>query len=616
MFRPRLFWKILGSSVVLILLTAIVAGGLAERRVLDDVERETRAGLETRVVLIRAVVADRLPADVDDAFQAQVRDLGRRTKTRITIIRGDGLVLADSSKDPRGMDNHAHRPEVVGSRTAPFGASTRISKTLGARMVYTALALRRGGTIHAYVRGALPLPRLEERMADLRRTILGAAGLAAILGLLGALFFARRLTAPLKAMSAAATAMASGDLARRVEITAHDEVGELGRRFNEMAARLESEVLHIRRERRDLRAILDSMVEGVLAIDGEDRIVLVNDAAGRILDLDTAVAADRPFWESVRIPAIADLVRETSRRGRPQTHVVHLLAERTDRVVHVHAAPLRDERGEAAGVVLVLDDATQRERLEVVRRDFIANASHELKTPIASIRGLVETVLADGDMPASTRNGFLERVVRQIGRLGHLVGEMLTLSRLEAREASPALRAVDLREPVGAAADEAAPLAAEAGVSLEIGLGAEPLYVVAVPESLHRIAGNLLDNAIKYGGPGTAVGVHLEQDGADVILEVRDEGPGIPADKQDRVFERFYRVDESRSREVGGTGLGLAIVKHLVHAHGGRITLDSTPGQGSVFRVVFPATPKPPDAGSAAFTAPSRESDAERTEEA
>jgi len=589
LLRPSLFWKIFGSSVVLIVLTAVVAGWLAESRVVQDVERETRANLQTRVALIRAVVVHGLPVEVEEAFQTQIRDLGKRTGTRITIVRADGLVLADSSKDPRGMDNHGHRPEILASREAPFGAATRFSRTLEARMVYTAVAVRSGGEIRAFVRGALPLPRLNERLAELRGTILGAAGLAAILGLLGALLLARRLAGPLAAMSSAAAAMAEGDLERRVEVTSGDEVGDLGRRFNEMAARLESEVRLIRRERQELRAILDSMVEGVLAIDADDRIALANDAAGRILTLDLDAAAARPFWEHVRIPAIADLVRETTRSARHQTRVVRLVAERADRVVHVHASPLLGEAGEATGTVLVLDDATERERVEIVRRDFIANASHELKTPIASIRGLVETILSDEAMPTETRDGFLERVLRQISRLGDLVGEMLALSRLEARDARWTLHPVDLRDAVRETADDATLRATEAGVTLDVDLGDEPLRVTADPEALRRIAGNLLDNAIAYGPRGTRVGVRLLRTEGEIHLEVRDEGPGIPSDKQDRIFERFYRVDEGRSREIGGTGLGLAIVKHLVQAQGGRIELESALGRGSLFRVAFPA---------------------------
>ncbi len=596
MLRPSLFWKIFGSSLALIVLTALVGGWIAERRIVDDIERETRANLRVHVDLITAVIRDRLPSAYDDVFQEEMRALGQRTQTRITLIRPDGVVLADSSKDPRVMDDHSTRPEVVASRTAEYGASTRYSDTLGMRMVYLAVALPdASGGVQAYVRGALPLVRLRERLSGLRRIILGGAGFAVLLGLIVAIVIARRLARPLRNMTEAVSAIAGGDLARRVAAEGSDEVGDLGRRFNEMAARLEQEVATIQRDRQELRAILGGMSEGVIAVDADDRMVLINDAAREMMHVQTEGAAGKHLWETLRLPAAVETIAEAAQHGSVQTAEVRLADAGEERVLQLHASPITDDDGRHIGAVLVVTEITARIQIEAVRRDFIANASHELKTPIASIRGLVETILEDPEMSVDTRESFLQRVVRQISRLGNLVEEMLALSRLESQSGSPVVRrTTDLVAPVREIVGDARPLADERSVTLVTELPDQEVHVSAEPESLRRIAGNLLDNAIKYSGRDSHVTVRVLTRNNEVWLEVEDDGPGIPRDRHDRIFERFYRVDEHRSRRLGGTGLGLAIVKHLVQAHDGQIQVESAPGQGSTFRVVFPAVAVPP----------------------
>jgi two-component system phosphate regulon sensor histidine kinase PhoR len=420
--------------------------------------------------------------------------------------------------------------------------------------------------------------------------LLAGAGFAVLVGLLLSIVIARRLARPLRAMTEVAGAIAGGDLSRRVDASSSDEVGDLGRRFNEMATRLEQEVATIQQDRRELRAILGGMSEGVIAIDDQDRTVVINDAARHLLLIDPETTTGAPLWQTLRQPAVAEALAEAIKQDAIHTAELRLPRDGSELVLQLHASPIRADTGASRGAVLVITDITEREQIETVRRDFIANASHELKTPIASIRGLVETILEDPEMTVDTRTGFLQRVLRQISRLGNLVGEMLALSRLESRGGAPiARRRTDIVGPVRETIDDARPLAAERSVTLEAELPEEALMVTAEPESLRRIAGNLLDNAIKYSGRESRVAVRLRRRGAEVVLEVRDDGPGIPRDRHDRIFERFYRVDEHRSRKLGGTGLGLSIVKHLVQAHEGRIELESAPGEGSTFRVIFEA---------------------------
>lgn len=588
MIRPGIFLKIFTSTVVLMALTGLVTTWIATGRVRKNVETETRELLRAQVEVLHAMVDREPPRERSPVLQARIRDLGTRTDMRITIVRADGLVLADSHRDPAGMDNHGDRPEIRASADGSLGESMRLSTTLGADMLYVAKAWPATGAPRLYVRAAQPLRHLEQRLEDLRSIVLRSTGVAILFGLLGALFVARRVSRPLRAVAEAAGDIAGGDYTRRAPVTTNDEIGDLGRRFNEMAERLEDEVTSIRRDQREMRAILRGMAEGVIAVDTEEHIVLMNEAACEILEVEEDRDQKRPIWETIRVPAVVATLSAAIKKQSIQTARVRLPQGATDRIVNLHASPLVGEGGAPRGAVLVIEDATDRERVEAIRRDFIANASHELKTPIASVRGMVETILDDEDMEGGIRQRFLERVLGQTHRLGDIVQEMLALSRLEAEGSRPATQAVDACIALRAVVDDVTPLARERGIDLDTAIPDAPCLVLAGQEALRRIVGNLLDNAVKYSRPGDRVTMFARHQDDELLIEVSDEGPGIPTEKHDRIFERFYRVDEGRSRDLGGTGLGLAIVKHHVHALGGRIELQSAPGQGSTFRVTLP----------------------------
>ena len=594
MFRRGLFWKIFGACVLLIVLTSVVAGWTASRRLADDAEQDTKTRIETQVLLVRELLTPGLPAALDPAFQARVQTLGKETGTRLTVVRADGFVLADSSKDPVSMDNHATRPEIERSATQAFGHSIRESATLGMPMVYVATRVESPGGTRAVIRGALPLLELEDRQLEIQDMVIQAALISLVLGLLVAVFIAQRLARPLRTMSEAALAIAAGDFARRVPAHSADEVGALGNTFNMMAKRLQTEVGTINRERGELRAILEGMVEGVIAVDADERIVLMNDAAGAMFDLDPRKVRGERIWEVLRWSKVPATLADAVRSGDAVGTEVGLMEDGHERTVRLHVSPQASDDGARRGAVVVLEDVTDRRRLEAVRRDFIANASHELKTPVAAIRGLVETIIEDPDMDALTRQGFLERVLRQSDRLGGVVEEMLSLSRLESGPLDVETPPQDIRGSVREAVDDAGPLAAEHGVGISMTIADEPLLVRGMPGAVRRVVGNLLDNAIKYSAPESRVLVRAYLVGDHVEIAVTDRGQGIPLEKQERVFERFYRVDEGRARDVGGTGLGLAIVKHLVQSMGGEVRIDSQPGVGSTFRVVWPSAESRP----------------------
>lgn len=590
----KLFLKIFLYSLALSLLPLLIVAVLSKWQIGVEVERRTVHALEENVTLLVPIAREAFSDP--GALQRGLRKLDPRT--RFTVIRLDGHVLADSWKDPSVMENHASRPEFVMARTQRFGHSSRYSKTIGTDMLYVATRLEVEGAVRGLVRAARARADVATWTSAMQSWLYMAFLTSLGCGALLAYVIARRRSGTLKRMSSAAQAIASGDYELRVSGLPSDELGDLGRTFNTMAEQLSSRLDAITRERRRLTTVLAGMVEGVIAVDADERVVHCNDAARRILELPDESPIGRPVWEVVRLAQVPDTFRRVAQTGAPVITEAVVAREGWVGTLKLHASPLRAEGArepsELAGAVLVVHDITEVHRLEKVRRDFVANASHELKTPVASIRGMVETILDDEEMSEGDRNRFLNRVLTQSARLQQLVEEMLALSRLEAADEGLAEEEIDVREPVNEACEAVAPLAREKQITFTRRLPDEHIPARARREAVRRIAANLLDNAVKYTPPEGRVDLDLSTENGWVVLSVADTGLGIPSDKEHRVFERFYRIDEGRDRAVGGSGLGLAIVKHLAMALGGDVSLKTREGRGSRFVVRVPrAEPGP-----------------------
>jgi two-component system phosphate regulon sensor histidine kinase PhoR len=333
------------------------------------------------------------------------------------------------------------------------------------------------------------------------------------------------------------------------------------------------------------------MVEGVVVVDRDERIVHLNDAARKILGTE---ARRRPWlWELTANRAFADAVARVVREGVEVRFEVEVPGEIKAQIIELNASPIRAETGEVEGGVMVLHDITKLRQLESIRRDFVANVSHELKTPVTAIRGLIETLHDDAEMAPEIREGFLRKAANQCMRLSALVTDLLTLSRLESAPGSLERQPLDLKVVINEAIQSLGALAEERGLDLRTSLPALPVTVWGDAESLHQVVSNLVDNAIKYTPDGGRVDIRLRTGEEHAIFEVQDTGIGISAEEKERVFERFYRVDKSRSRELGGTGLGLSIVKHVVLYLDGEVSVESEPEAGSTFRVELPLADQP-----------------------
>jgi len=391
-------------------------------------------------------------------------------------------------------------------------------------------------------------------------------------------------------MTQAARSVAQGRYRERVEVTTRDEIGQLARAFNTMAEQLDLRIQAMLQDRNKVLTILSGMVEGVVAADRVGKVIHMNEAALKMLGGGDVSPEGRHLWEVNAALPVREVFAETLRDGEERRREVQI-GVAPPRTIALHSSLLRDGEGQPSGVVILLHDVTRMRRLEGLRRDFVANVSHELKTPLTAIRGLVETIADSGaEMPEETRARFLEKVQRQVNRLAALVTDLLTLARIESEDDRPyEPRRLDLRDGIGDCFRRALPAAEEKKLSLRLEQPEQPVCISAEDEAVRSIVDNLLQNAIRYTESGGSISLSLSADANRVVIVVEDTGIGIAVEHRERIFERFYRVDKARSREAGGTGLGLSIVKHLVAGLDGSIELQSEPGKGSVFRVMLPA---------------------------
>jgi two-component system phosphate regulon sensor histidine kinase PhoR len=577
----RLTLVLAGVSAIGMLVMGLYVARALERLAVDNLT----AGLVTSARLVHdAFGSPGTPPDI----QPLVARYAARAGARVTVIAIDGTVLGDSEHDPETMENHLARPEVQAALSGGTGTAVRRSRTVGVDLLYVAIPLEGPSRPRGVVRLAVPLTEVAREAAAVRRAVQAGAVLAIVVALGVGFFVSRRVTRPVRQMRAIAQQMAEGDLAQRVAVAGGDEVGELGQALNRLAAALAEKVQTLEAQRAEVSAILEGMVEGVIALDGRDRVLLLNPGARAMLALGDEPLEGRALVEVIRHKGLLDLV-EACRRGPPGERYQREieLGPAVDRTVRAHAVAVPFGR-ERVGMVLVLHDVTELRRLERVRAEFVANVSHELRTPLTAMKGYLETLL-DGalDEPAHARR-FLDTAHRHADRLGRLVDDLLQLSDVESGRAILRPEPVELRE---VAATVAAMFEGEAARKALVVANDVPArsFAVADRDRLIQILVNLVDNAVKYTPEGGRVTITAARAGDAVELTVADTGIGIPSTDLPRISERFYRVDKARSRELGGTGLGLAIVKHLVQSHGGALRIQSELGKGTTVRVTLPA---------------------------
>ncbi|MBS0209987.1 MAG: HAMP domain-containing protein [Planctomycetes bacterium] len=589
MKKRRLLWQ-LYTSYLGITLVALVAVGWFASHSLDRFYGElVRDALARDARWLDSLIETPL----DSVNQARVTGIcqsaTRATDVRITIVLSDGEVYCDTEAG-LPLDNHGNRPEVAAALHGEIGHSVRYSNTLQEWMIYEALPMRRDGKIVGAMRCSLGQGAVNTQKQELRSQFwLGGLIVAAIVAVLGWMV-SRRISQPVEQMRLAAERLARGDLSYQMLVPDSTEMAELAESLNSMSRQLEERIRTIVRQRNEQEAVLASMVEGVLAVDMEQRIISVNQAAAEFLEADQADMLGRTLQEVIRNVELRHVVTRALEASEPVEGdiVIHVQPER---VLRAHGTSLRDGRGHNVGAVVVLNDVTNFRRLENIRRDFVANVSHELKTPITSIKGFVETLLDGALQSPADAERFLRIIAKQAERMHAIIEDLLQLSKIEQSEEAEDIELIDtpVAEVLESATQACQPQAAERRIELKVACSPE-LMAQVNGALLSQAVVNLLDNAIKYSEPGGTVHISAEAQGDEVCINVRDAGCGIPAEELPRIFERFYRVDKARSRKLGGTGLGLSIVKHIVNVHQGRVTVESVFGRGSTFTIRLPVS--------------------------
>jgi two-component system phosphate regulon sensor histidine kinase PhoR len=583
-FRGKLFAVSFGLIGLSLLAAELYLRPAIEANMLERI----RADLGVRLALI-VRDATALP-DLDRArWDALADDLGPQAEGRVTFIDGNGTVIGDSDVPRDGLDkveNHRDRAEVAAALAGTPLSSARYSATVHQRLMYAAVPLPLPGGGRGAARLAVPLGQVEAALGRLSHILWVAMGVALLVALLASSTAAQMLSRALRQITEVARRMAAGDFDARVRPIGTDEVAELARALDAMAGNLTATLTTLRSERDLLGLILQSMQEGVLVLDGEGRMLLVNPALRGTLKLSPN-AEGRAALELIRNAELQTILERAQSGGGPVTGEIETTGTQPRRLL-VHAASLPHLGDKPQGLLAVFVDVSDIRRLESLRKDFVANVSHELRTPITAVRSAVDTLrlTLTGDPSASER--FVDIIDRNAQRLGALVEDLLDLSRIESKDYRPEAKPVALRLVSEQVVTLLRTRIEEKRLEVTNDIGADLPHARADRRALEQVFTNLLDNAIKYCPHGASVRLRARRDDAGLRIEIVDTGPGIDPRHQPRLFERFYRVDSGRSRDMGGTGLGLSIVKHLVEAMSGTIGVESTPGRGATFWFTLP----------------------------
>lgn len=596
------------NRLTLIMLTLIglsmLGAGLAMVKVFKQSHIQLLEDNMIREIRLLQTMMDFPDTDSPDAVEYYTNrslQLGELSDARVTFITKDGRVIGDSESNPVTMDNHAYREEVLEAGKTGKGSTIRRSSTLGQDMLYVALPVKVGDSFDGFVRLSLSLSQVDNGVRQ-GWTVMGI-GLA-ILFLAASLLsirVAKGLTSPLEKITRVARRIARLEYDARVNINRKDEIGQLAKAINGMADSLQTQVRTIRDNEDLLQSVLNNMTGGIVMVNGSGRIMLVNRAAERMLGIDAEVITGKSYRELKQHYELTKLMKE-GLDNRISFHEERNLYYPVESIIRLDGVPMVQEDGAYRGMLFLLQDVSDIRRLERMRSEFVANVSHELKTPLAAVKGFAETLLGGGVSDEKTARSFLQIIYDESERLNRLIGDILELSSIESKRVQMDYSPIHLQAFFETISEMMRTVAEKKRISLELDVP-EELFMEGDEDKLRQIFMNLLSNAINYTQEGGRVKLtareklHNGQSEDIVQFIVKDSGIGIPKKDLPRIFERFYRVDKARSRGSGGTGLGLSIVKHLVDMHHGRIHVESELGVGSSFIIELPVLQEQEEAG-------------------
>jgi two-component system phosphate regulon sensor histidine kinase PhoR len=580
MFR-HIQWRITISFILVV----IVGMGILGAYLVNSTRNSQLANLRTQLENEARITAEaslpllQVPGSDLDAL---AKKLGTDINARVTIIAINGTVLGDSDEDPATMENHATRPEVMDALASGLGESTRYSTTLSKQMMYVAVPVKDQATTMGVARVALPLLAAQDSVNRVTLIIILAILATAALVIVAAVLIGRRTTRPLREITEASERIASGDLGQKIPVRSRDETGQLAEAFNEMSSNLDKLVGDVSTERTKLQTVLANMADGVIMTDVEGSIVLANRATERLFNFRENDVMDKPLIEAVHDHEADEILK--SCLGTSQTQTGQFESAISKRFLRIIAVPIAE--GKLTGALLLFQDLTEVRNLQTMRKELVGNISHELRTPIAGIKAMVETLRGGTIDDREATIDFLTRIDSEVDRLTQMVSELTELSRIETGRAELRISLVNLNLLVDEVISQLNTQAQRQQVTVTADLGTDLPIVKADNDRIKQTLTNLVHNAIKFNHPGGTVTVSTRADAESVTVSVSDTGIGISKEDLPHVFERFYKAD--KARPTGGSGLGLAIAKHVVQAHGGNIRAQSEEGKGSTFSFNLP----------------------------
>jgi two-component system phosphate regulon sensor histidine kinase PhoR len=591
--RKPLIWHLYPSYLMLVLAALLAIGWYAGRSMRQFYLTQIHQNLVNQSQLLKNKFLPMLEPSQYAQVDRYCKAGGKEIPTRLTVILPDGTVVGDSEAMPVKMENHGDRPEIRQAMAQGEGSATRFSDTLGQHMMYVAVAISDGETTKGVVRTSIAIDAVDSQLWSLQLRMVVGGVIIALLVSIVCLLISRRISRPIEYMRQGAERYAQGNLSHRLQPPDTIELAALTEAMNQMARELERRMQTVISQRNESQAVLSSMVEGVVALNSQEQIMDINAAGARLFKRPPDQLKGRSIQESIRSRDLHHMVQKTLTDG-VNTEADVTLYQNGQQILSIHCTPLMDAGGSRMGILLVMNDVTQLRRLENMRRDFAANVSHEIKTPLTAIQGFVETLAHGSVNHPEEAQRFLGIIQKHVRRLSAIIDDLMQLSRLEQDQETyrPKSKPSSVAEVIGTATQLCRNAAKKKNISITLKTDPE-LTVNMDSDLIEQALINLLDNAVKYSAADSNITIWARKKDSTVQIRIQDQGIGIAQKHLPRLFERFYRVDKARSRNMGGTGLGLAIVKHIVQSHGGRVSVQSVHGKGSTFTLHLPVAVSP-----------------------
>ena len=586
--KKRLLWQLYPSYLLITLISLLAVALFASSTFREFFLERTAADLKSRAYLLEEQVGNYIVPLDGMSVDSICKSAGRQSSTRITVILFSGKVVGDSEEVPENMDNHANRFEVSEALQGVVGTSIRYSKTLKQDMMYVAIPLKRNNKIIGVLRTAIPVTSIYDELKSIQIQI-GIGGLLIAIFAAGvSLFISKRISKPIEEIKKGAERFARGDLNYRMPAADTEEMRGLAKAMSQMAIQLDVRIKTAIKQRNELEAVLSSMKEGVIAVDTDEIIISINHSAASMFKSRSSDLEQRSIQEVIRNSELQKIIKKAISSGEHSEGDVVLYQDK-EIILNVQTTSLLDEGEDFIGILAVLNDVTQLRHLENMRKEFVSNVSHEIKTPLTAIKGFVETLSQGAMENTDEAKRFLNIIEKHVNRLVALIEDLMHLSVIEQKDKIKEikLKKGNIRSVIKTAVQVCQAKAESKKIKVNL-ICHEDISAKIDTQLLEQAAVNLLDNAIKYSEEEGLVQIEVITKDTEVCISFKDYGIGIPKEHLPRLFERFYRVDKARSRKLGGTGLGLAIVKHIVQTHGGYVTVESKPGEGSNFVIHLP----------------------------